>query len=122
MYFDAEAIGQRTRAKLQKGEYDEDGDYLMPVLNYVVIFSCSTGNAHNKSEPPCDLFKLGHFATNVNFYHVRIPVNLTAFVNTSRVALQKIKAQNRNVYTSTMGELRKNVGYNQCDSLSEAIA
>ena len=27
--FDAEAIGQRTRSKLHKGEYDDDGDYLI---------------------------------------------------------------------------------------------
>jgi hypothetical protein len=44
VYFDAEAIGQRTRAKLQKGEYDDDGDYLMPVLNEAVILSCTNTN------------------------------------------------------------------------------
>jgi hypothetical protein len=44
VYFDAEAIGQRTRAKLHKGEYDEDGDYLMPILNDAVSFSCNINN------------------------------------------------------------------------------
>jgi hypothetical protein len=42
VYFDAEAIGQRTRAKLHKGEYDEDGDYLMPILDGAVSFSCNS--------------------------------------------------------------------------------
>jgi hypothetical protein len=40
VYFDAEAIGQRTRAKLHKGEYDEDGDYLMPILDGAVSLNC----------------------------------------------------------------------------------
>ena len=48
VYFDAEAIGQRTRAKLHKGEYDEDGDYLMPILNDAVIFSCNINNNERK--------------------------------------------------------------------------
>ena len=47
VYFDAEAIGLRTRAKLHKGEYDEDGDYLMPILNDAVIFSCNINNKEN---------------------------------------------------------------------------
>ena len=63
-----------------------------------------------------------HFDTNVNFHHVRIPVNLTTIINTPKAALQKIKAQNRNVYTTTIAELKKTVGFNQSDSLSEAIA
>ena len=41
VYFDAEAIGLRTRAKLHKGEYDEDGDYLMPICDDAVNFSCN---------------------------------------------------------------------------------
>ena len=45
VYFDAEAIGLRTRSKLHKGDYDDDGDYLMPVVNDAVIFSCSAWNA-----------------------------------------------------------------------------
>ena len=65
---------------------------------------------------------IGHFATNVNFHHVRIPVNLTTIINTPKAALQKIKAQNRNVYTTTIAELKKTVGFNQSNSLSEAIA
>ena len=47
VYFDPEAIGQRTRAKFLKGEYDDDGDYLMPVLNDAVIVSCTTENNGN---------------------------------------------------------------------------
>ena len=51
VYFDAEAIGQRTRAKLHKGEYDEDGDYLMPILNDGIEFSSykpNNGQEHDK--------------------------------------------------------------------------
>ena len=33
---------------------------------------------------------IGHFATNVNFHHVRIPVNLTTILNAPKLALQKI--------------------------------
>ena len=29
-------------------EYNEDGDYLMPVLNNAVIFSCTTGNTNQQ--------------------------------------------------------------------------
>ena len=65
---------------------------------------------------------MGHFATNVNFHHVRIPVNLTTIINTPKLALQKIKAQNKNVYTMTIAELKKTQGFNQSDSLAEAIA
>ena len=61
VYFDAEAIGQRTRSKLHKGEYDDDGDYLMPVVNDAVIFSCSTWNASDKPESSSDFFKYGTF-------------------------------------------------------------
>ena len=65
---------------------------------------------------------IGHFATNVNFHHVRIPVNLTTIIDTPKAPLQKIKAQNRDVYTTTIADLKKTVGFNQSDSLSEAIA
>jgi hypothetical protein len=50
VYFDAEAIGLRTRAKLHKGEYDEDGDYLMPILNEAVIFSCNINNNNREHD------------------------------------------------------------------------
>ena len=61
VYFDAEAIGQRTRSKLHKGEYDDDGDYLMPVVNDAVIFSCSTWHASNEPESPSYLLEHGTF-------------------------------------------------------------
>ena len=54
---DPDTIGERTRSKLAKGEYDEDGDYLMPVVYDAVNFSCSTGNASNKSKPPSGILK-----------------------------------------------------------------
>ena len=56
VYFDAEAIGQRTRAKLHKGEYDEDGDYLMPILNDAVIFSCNINNNRENDRLGLDTF------------------------------------------------------------------
>jgi hypothetical protein len=61
VYFDAEAIGLRTRAKLHKGDYDDDGDYLMPVVNDAVIFSCTAGNASDKPKPPGYLLEHGTF-------------------------------------------------------------
>ena len=65
---------------------------------------------------------LGHFATNVNFHHVRIPVNLTTIMETPKMAIQKIKAQNKNVYTMTIAELKNTMGFNKSDSLSQVIA
>ena len=38
------------------------------------------------------------------------------------MAIQKIKAQNKNVYTMTIAELKNTVGFNKSDSLSQAIA
>ena len=54
----------------------------MPITNqnYQVIFS-----------------NIGHFAMNVNFNNVRIPVNLTTILNTAKLALEKIKSQKRYV-------------------------
>ena len=34
--FDPDSIGQRTRSKLAKGNYDEDGDFLLPVVDLVL--------------------------------------------------------------------------------------
>ena len=34
-------IGQRTRSKIAKGNFVEDGDFLMPVVNSAFILSCS---------------------------------------------------------------------------------
>ena len=65
---------------------------------------------------------LGHFATNVNFHHVRIPVNLTTIMETPKMAINKIKAQNKNVYTMTIAELKNTAGFNKSDSLSQVIA
>ena len=52
VYFDPEAIGQRTRAKIQKSESDEGGDYLMPVVNDTVIFCYKPkhDNAHRRNQ------------------------------------------------------------------------
>ena len=57
VFFDPEAIGQRTRTNLQKENYDDDGDYLKPVVNDAVFFSCSTGYASQESKSPSDFLK-----------------------------------------------------------------
>ena len=54
---DPDTIGQRTRSKLAKGEYDEDSDYLMPVVNDAVIFSSSTMTASDQSELPSGILE-----------------------------------------------------------------
>ena len=65
---------------------------------------------------------IGHFATNVKFHHVRIPVNQTTIFNAPKLALQKIKSQSRNVYKMTIAELKKSGDFNDRDTLSRAIA
>ena len=65
---------------------------------------------------------IGHFATNVNFHHVIIPVNQTTIFNAPKLALQKIKSQSRNVYKMTIAELKKSGDFNDRDTLSRAIA
>ena len=57
--YDPEAIGQRTRSKMYKGNLDEEGDYLMPVLNTASIKSSQTGHTSNGSEPSSGILDSG---------------------------------------------------------------
>ena len=63
-----------------------------------------------------------HFTTNVNFYHLRIPVNLTSIVNAPKLALLKIKSQSKNMYKTMIAKSKKNGDYNESNSLTRAIA
>ena len=64
---------------------------------------------------------IGHFTTNVNLHHVRIPVTLNMILNAPKLALQKIKNQSKIVNKTTIAELKKNGNYKESVSLTRAI-
>jgi GTPase Era involved in 16S rRNA processing len=45
---------------------------------------------------------IGHYATDVYFHHVRIPVNLSNVIETPKKAMQTIEAYIKNVYQSLL--------------------
>ena len=84
--------------KIAKGNFDEDGDFLMPVVNSAVIFNCSAMRSEHKVKLSDRFLKHWTFQTNVNSHHVRIPVYLTTILNALNISLQTIKDVISDVY------------------------
>ena len=96
-----------------KRTFDEDGDFLLLVVNSAISSAAQLGMPNTNQNHQVIFSNHVNFTTNVNFTHVRIPVNLTTILNTPKLALKKIKKVNKEVYKAAMEELTsKNVFHN----------
>ena len=56
----------------------------------------------NKQSHQVVFKRIGNYATNVHYHHIRIPVNLTKIISTPTEAMEHIKVYIKDVYEQTV--------------------
>ena len=72
-------------------------------MEFLFLVICAVINVDKTVQNHQVVFKrIGHYATNVHYHHVRIPVDLSKIIETPTLALQKMKGYVKDVYQQSL--------------------